>query len=251
MASLNELVDLSLFSISPTGDRPFPLSDTPESTSPQIRISSWEDIPPDYHPALLQDKPLPPLPTDWPSPPVSNEWPISPVPSEWPRPHGWIQSPEDRYHDLKPAKKRSGCFLSKIKRSKSDTSHGQNKKDKKSSAGTPKLTLAVPQQAARTVPSSPLLWVPDEQLWIVQEQPTFQQPTTRSNSDSALQRRLPSAPQRTMPQLIITDDEGDMSPPPSYSFHDHWESELRRSSAGGQWGAVATRMSRPASTGFL
>ena len=72
-----------------------------------------------------------------------------------------MQSPEDQYYDIKPAKKRSGCFLSKIKRSKSDTSHGENKKDEKSSSGTPKLTLAVPQQAARTVPSSPLLWVPD------------------------------------------------------------------------------------------
>lgn len=251
MASQDGLVDLSLFSVSPTGDRPFPLSDIPEPRSPQVRISSWEDIPPDYHPTVFQDKPLPPLPPDWPSSPASNEWAMPPVPNEWPQPHGWSQSSEDRYGDPKPAKKRSGCFLSKIKRSKSDTSHCQNKKDKKASSGAPKLTLAVPQQAARTVPSSPLLWIPDEQVWAVQERPTFQQAAMTPSGDSRFQQRIPAAPQRTMPQLIITDDEGDITPPPSYSFHDQWDSELSRSSVGSQWGAVATRMSRPASTGFL
>ena len=148
MASQNELVDLSLFSVSPTGDRPFPLPDMPDSTSPQIRISSWEDIPPDSHPAVFQDKPLPPLPAEWPSSPASNEWPSSPVPADWPQPNGWMQSSDDRHCDIKPAKKRSGCFLSKITRSKSDTSHSQNKKEKKNSSGTPKLTLAGGENSA-------------------------------------------------------------------------------------------------------
>ncbi|KAI9881072.1 MAG: hypothetical protein M1830_008230 [Pleopsidium flavum] len=198
----------------------------PQSTSPQIRISSWEDIPPEFDPIFFhQDKPLPPLPNDW------------------------NQSAEEQHIHRKPAKKRSGCFLSKMKRSKSDCTHSPNQKDKRSVSTTPKLTLSVPQQLARTVPSSPLLWVPDEQVWLVRDPPMFQERSYWQREDDGRQQSIPSVSQRTTPVFTITDDEGDISPPPSYSSGDYWGSELRRSSGGSQWGAVANRLSRPASTG--
>lgn len=227
MASQPGLVDLSLFSVSPTGDKEFPLPEMPQATSPQIRISSWEDIPPEFDPIIFhQDKPLPPLPNEW------------------------NQSAEEQYYHPKPAKKRSGGFLSKIKRSKSDSTHGQNQKDKRSVTTTPKLTLSLPQQAARTVPSSPLIWVPDQQMWLVRDPPMLQERNYWQREDDCRQQRLPSVSQRTTPVFTITDEDGDISPPPSYSFDDYWESELRRSSGGSQWGAVARRLSRPASTGY-
>lgn len=221
MASPEELVDLSLFSISPTGDQEFPLPEIPQPISPQIRISSWEDIPPDFDPSIfVKDKPLPPLP------------------------NRWTPSPEEQYHQPKPAKRRRGSFLSRIKRSKSDSASGQNPVEKRSVTTTPRLTLSLPPQAARTVPSSPLVWVPHEQVWLVQDPPTFQhQNLWQTEYDSWSEGR------RALPAFTVTDDDGDISPPPSYSSHGYWPSEVPRPSSGSQWGAVATRLSRPASTG--
>ncbi|MCJ1366573.1 hypothetical protein MMC16_005702 [Acarospora aff. strigata] len=255
MASQNELVDLSLFSVSPTGDGEFPPPDSPESTSPQIRITSWEDIPPTYHPCIVREKPLPPLPNESFPPAIYEPFPTSsggfrpPQLDQWPVANEWIQPPEGHYLDPKPIKKRTGGFLSMIKRSKSDVSHDQKQKVKKNSTGPPRLTLSVPQQAARTVPSSPLLWVPDAQVWMVHDQHTSQHPTACQSRDSCCQHGPSSTAQRTMPRFMTTEDDADISPPPSYSLHDHWQSDPRTPSESSRWGVVATRMNRPASTG--
>lgn len=261
MASYDGLVDLSLFSVSPTGDSTgdvdFPVPDrhemTEPNTSPQIRISSWEELPPDWHPEFVRDKPLPPLPDE------------RPVPYDYYAQHQGMPLPQSHFRrdksyddhcdDSKPAKKqkRSGFFLSRIKRSKSESTHAQNQKALKSSRPTPRLTLSVPQQAVRTVPSSPLLWVPGERVWLAHDPTTSQSQNAFRGEDGYWYQRLPSVPQTPTPQLVVTDDDDDdRSPPPSYSYHDFWRADpndLNRSSTGSQWSAVATRLSRPHSTG--
>ncbi|MCJ1289303.1 hypothetical protein MMC34_000835 [Xylographa carneopallida] len=178
------LVDLSLFAESPTNDHHFAVA----------RIPSFYDLHEDlswsHHnrgayqptPAASTMKPLPPLPR-----------------------RCFIEVGLDPRRFDEPSR----CILSRLKRSLSDyhtdlSVHPTNTiQQRRQVAPTPQLTLTAPaQHSVRGRPASPMVWMPDEQMWLIVDEEGFSHhrsatfPTSSTYDSPRYARSEPSPRQR-------------------------------------------------------
>ena len=239
------LVDLSLFAESPTQDRRFAVVQIPTFQG------LHEDIPRSHHdhesyPQITSAstmKPLPPLPR-----------------------RCFMEVGLDPRRFDRPSR----CILSRLKRSLSDnhtelsTYHTSTIQQRRHATPTPQLTLSVPaQHHLRGRPASPMVWMPDEQMWLIVDEEglglyhsaTF--PTTSSYESPRYARSEPSprprdsdfSPIRTQFMRLIpprSDDDrlsplfqeaingvslyeyGDSNEPPTFQVERDWRVETSR-----------------------
>lgn len=159
----DELVDLSLFAVSPTGDSHFAVSDSPSPLRQTSRSAYTENTLRTYAENTLRShnyylprsctmKPLPPLPS---------------------RRLGGRRGPFPDTHDP-----QSCCILRRIRRPRPDDSPfnpHHTIPQRRNIPPPPQLTLSVPepstQQRARSHTSpSPMVWLPDEQMWLISDE---------------------------------------------------------------------------------
>ncbi len=159
----DELVDLSLFAVSPTNDSHFAVSDPPSLPHQTSRSAYTENTLRTYaentlqnydyyHPRSCTMKPLPPLPS---------------------RRLGGRRGPFPDTRDV-----QSCCILRRIRRPRPDEplfDPHHSIPQRRNIPPPPQLTLSVPetsiQQRARSHTSpSPMVWLPDEQMWLTSDE---------------------------------------------------------------------------------
>ena len=166
MADAGGLVDLSLFATSPTDDRHFVVDDLPPTDRIfRARTGGLASMQYGYPlPRCYTMKPLPPLP---------------------PRKLCSRRRGSGRGPDF-----TSRCILTRMKRQRADDdSFGRGATIQQRRSGpttaTPQLTLTLPrsssQPTART--SSAMIWMPDEQMWLIAEEITGQNHGNANNFD--------------------------------------------------------------------
>ena len=176
------LVDLSLFAASPTDDRHFAVSGSPSPPYHRSRSAYVENTLSAYaentfryhdyhHPQICTMKPLPPLPS---------------------RRLGGRRGHHHNHNDP-----RSCCLLNRIRRpNRADESPFDPRyntiSQRRNIPSPPLLTLSVPQPPQRTrshTAPSPMVWLPDEQMWLVSDEAQPVQHDTHVNSPPACTRR--------------------------------------------------------------
>ncbi|MCJ1315791.1 hypothetical protein MMC15_001111 [Xylographa vitiligo] len=251
------LVDLSLFAESPTNDHHFAIA----------RIPTFRDLHEDIscshhnHGAYQQIsaastmKPLPPLPR-----------------------RCFIEVGLDPRRFDEPSR----CILSRLKRSRSDnhtdlSMYSTNTiQHRRQIAATPQLTLtAPPQHHFRGRPASPMVWMPDEQMWLIvdedghshhrsatfQTSSTYDSPRYARSEPSPRQRDSDFSPVRTQFMRLIpprSDDDrlsplfqeaingvslyeyGDSNEPPTFQADRDWRAETTRRDS---WRSVMSAVS--------
>lgn len=166
MVDAGGLVDLSLFATSPTDDRHFAIDDLP----PTDRIFRAR---PGGHASMQYGYPLPRCYTMKPLPPI-------------PRRKLCPKRGSGRVPDF-----TSRCILTRMKRQRvDDDTFGQGATIQQRRSGpttiTPQLTLTLPpsstsQPTTRT--ASAMIWMPDEQMWLIGEEITGHNHDTANNID--------------------------------------------------------------------
>lgn len=152
MAESDGLVDLSLFATSPTDDSLFVIDDHSislprERGRPQFSVSRQPGYP---LPRSYTMKPLPPLP-----------------PRKLCKRRGSSKRPDFS----------SRCILTRMRRSRVDDQiYGQGcslqQRRNASTPDTPRLTLTMPQPSREppTRGASAMIWMPDEQMWLIADE---------------------------------------------------------------------------------
>ena len=148
MTSHDQLVDLSLFASSPTYDQHFSISDVPvheyygdPHNTPSITFThAW--------PQDNTMKPLPPLPQR-------------------------RFFPKPRTSTSRSSGTDSRCILTRVKRTRSNESPltlGDSLPQRRNMSPPPQLTLSAPQANSNPSPASPMVWLPDEQVWLIADE---------------------------------------------------------------------------------
>lgn len=159
MSGIEGLVDLSLFATSPTDDRHFALPHDPPQAEPiyrEVPCYRSQRERNGHLPRSFAMKPLPPLPAR-------------------------------RLCRRRPARGRhdvgSRCILMRIKKSRLDDGTGNESptiQQRRNAHPTPQLTLSVPPppaqaqraeraESAERAPRPTMVWLPEEQMWLIQD----------------------------------------------------------------------------------
>ncbi|MCJ1400975.1 hypothetical protein MMC11_004186 [Xylographa trunciseda] len=239
------LVDLSLFADSPTNDHRFAVAQIPTFHGLHEDIS-WsrhnrEAYQQTTSPSTM--KPLPPLPR-----------------------RCFLEVGLDPRRFDEPSR----CILSRLKRSLTDnntelsTYHTSTIQQRRQVTPTPQLTLSTPpQHHFRGISASPLVWMPDEQMWLIVDQEgfshqrsatfpttyTYDSPRYAHSEPSPRQRDSDFSPVRTQFMRLITPrsehdrlsplfqeaingvslyEYGDSNEPPSFQADRDWRVETSR-----------------------
>ncbi|KAL8645524.1 MAG: hypothetical protein Q9210_006663 [Variospora velana] len=165
------LVDLSLFATSPTDDRHFHhVEAAPADPAPADRIFRAR---PGGHALTQYTHPLPRYYTMKPLPPLP--------PRRLCRRRGISKGPDFT----------SRCILTRMKRQRADDDafmQGATIQQRRSgpATATPQLTLTLPSSSAsqpNTPTSSAMIWMPDEQMWLIAEEITGRDDHAPNNFD--------------------------------------------------------------------
>jgi len=219
MATQDELVDLSLFAESPTRDWRFTASDVPPYYSDwettinnifppsrqnlQSQRHTGSNIPPDFylptHRCVGDDHPPQPHDTyqrryyDPPNQPVVRPLPrsytLKPLPA----------LPSRRFCKSRPSKARSEvqtrCILQRLKKTRSadlTTDRSDSLQLRRNLQSAPQLTLNVPSAQNNLRRAPEMVWLPDEQMWLVTDQHERDRTTSPLQQSAPLCRPQPS-----------------------------------------------------------
>jgi hypothetical protein len=244
----NNIFDVSLFEQSPIDDTHFnfprPAISHATMDRPQIHISSWDEIPEEFRPLPPNlRKPLPPLPTFK------------------------TQSCEQETHGRPKKSKSEGegrrNFWSRIKRSKSESHHEPIREVPTWPAGTgfeapwsfesPQIPGAPgPSHTVRRSQSSQLIWMPQEQMWLVSDPDPSSNQASNQWQDEHRSRHTYQAeprPEYLNDASLYDGSANPFDPPPPYSRSESASYSTLRSNREAQWDVMARRIHRPSSAG--
>lgn len=162
-----ELVDLSLFDISPTNDQHLTVSEVPSRriiphafTWPAESTGSYRRVP-----AFATMKPLPPLPR-------RKFCEYRPDPR---REHGSARCILSRMKRIRAASQPERCsynfpLASESPHQERSAYYTNTLQQRRNAATAPQLTLSAPHaHRDHSQPASPMIWMPNEQMWFVTE----------------------------------------------------------------------------------
>ena len=197
------LVDLSLFAVSPTNDHQFTIPEIPPYRY-RDDITTYRgyygDVPDDERD--YDDVAWPAYGTYQPAPRVWTNKPLPPLPR---------RRLCERRSDLGREDLSSRCILRRIRRIRTDVqprTHGDTLQQRRNSISTPQLTLSVPQQyqeEGRGRPALPMVWLPDEQMWLIVDSEDFD--TYRTSAFEPLPLYTPPRSARSEPSVNRPDSE--------------------------------------------
>lgn len=250
--SREDLVDLSFFEASPTDDSHFSLPAVPQHAPmaasmgnrprPQIQISSWDDVPFEFGPASSAPSTMKALPA---------------------LPRSMFDKALFDVSRLKKSKSDSDgrpSFWSRIKRSKSDNRHDIRAKHISNPIpiSVPRLALEVPGETPRRSLSSQLVWMPEEQMWLVTDKSSTHQQRPASRAPKATEGERTISNERLSPlfhqaiQTVAPENDaclGPYDPPPLYDNDRLWDTYSTGPIGERQWDIVARRFRRPSAGG--
>ncbi|KAL8796793.1 MAG: hypothetical protein Q9195_000876 [Heterodermia aff. obscurata] len=248
MAMHEDLVDLSLFATSPTNDFQFDSIDSPSWTHTEYYSPSSPEPQSQRHEFQSQRHTGSHLPVDFDIPAQPTATFDFGFPSEQNTTHerSFYDPPDDpvirplpRSYTLKPlpplppkklckprpsrarADAQSRCILNRLKKTRSEdpTSHRHPLQQRRNVTSAPQLTLTLPLSARGSTTTAPeMIWLPDEQMWLVtdhtraqdyQPSPPQYSATQRQPSPSIYSDRTPPlTPDLSSPRNPLIDEEG-------------------------------------------